>query len=45
MALREYSQPGRTLMNPDTLAKLKAYIHPEFLTNILENYLRKDFLP
>ena len=44
MALREYSQPGRALMNPDTFAKLKAYIHPEFLTNILENYLRKDFL-
>ena len=44
MALREYSQPGRELMNEDTFAKLKAYINVEFLTNILENYVRRDFL-
>ncbi|MBQ9148358.1 MAG: phosphotransferase [Oscillospiraceae bacterium] len=44
MALREYCQPGRQLRNADTFAKLKAYINTEFLTNILENYVRKDFL-
>lgn len=44
MALREYSQPGRQLMNEDTFRKLKAYMAPEFLENILENYVRKDFL-
>ena len=44
MAYREYCQPGRQLHNADTFAKLKAYLAPEFLTNILENYVRKDFL-
>lgn len=44
MALREYSQPGRALLNKDTFAKLKAYMNPEFLKNMLENYVRKDFL-
>ena len=44
MAYREYCQPGRTLTNADTFAKLKAYLAPEFLGNILENYVRKDFL-
>ena len=44
MAYREYCQPGRQLTNADTFAKLKAYLAPEFLTNILENYVRKDFL-
>jgi len=44
MAYREYCQPGRQLTNPDTFAKLKAYLRPEFLRNILDNYVRKDFL-
>ena len=44
MAYREYSQPGRQLTNSDTFAKLKAYLDPAYLRNILENYVRKDFL-
>lgn len=44
MAYREYCQPGRELMNADTFEKLKAYLDPAFLKNILENYVRKDFL-
>lgn len=44
MAMREYSQPGRELTNDDTFIKIKAYLEPEFLTNILENYVRADFL-
>ena len=44
MAYREYCQPGRELRNKDTFEKLKAYMDPGFLTNILENYVRKDFL-
>ena len=44
MAYREYCQPGRPLCNPDTFAKLRSYLKPEFLENILETYVRKDFL-
>ncbi len=44
MAYREYCQPGRQLTNADTFAKLKAYLEPDFLRSILENYVRKDFL-
>ena len=44
MAYREYCQPDRALRNEDTFQKLKAYLDPEFLRNILENYVRKDFL-
>ena len=44
MAYREYCQPGRELRNEDTFRKLKAYLEPAFLRNILENYVRKDFL-
>lgn len=44
MAYREYCQPGRQLTNADTFEKLKAYLDPAYLTNILENYVRKDFL-
>ena len=44
MAYREYCQPGRELRNEDTFRKLKAYLDPDFLRNILENYVRKDFL-
>ena len=44
MAYREYCQPGREIRNEDTFRKLKAYLEPDFLRNILENYVRKDFL-
>ena len=44
MAYREYCQPGRQLRNEDTFEKLKAYLSPEFLEQLLENYVRRDFL-
>ena len=44
MAYREYCQPDRQLRNDDTFKKLQAYLEPAFLRNILENYVRKDFL-
>ena len=44
MAYREYCQPGRELRNEDTFRKLKAYLEPAFLQNLLNNYVRKDFL-
>ena len=44
MAYREYCQPGREIRNEDTFRKLKAYLEPAFLHNILDNYVRKDFL-
>ena len=44
MAYREYCQSDRELRNEDTFAKLKAYLDPSYLRNILENYVRKDFL-
>lgn len=44
MALREYSQPGRSLQNGDTLAKLRIYCSPAFLEQILDTYVRRDFL-
>lgn len=44
MAFREYSQPGRAIMNPGTFQKIRAYLQPDFLENILKNYVRKDFL-
>ena len=44
MAYREYCQPHRQLRNEDTFRKLQAYLEPAFLENILENYVRKDFL-
>lgn len=44
MAFREYSEPGRALVNQDTFRKLKAYMEPEFLAYILDTYVRKDFL-
>jgi len=44
MAMREYCQPGRALTNRDTFEKLKQYLAPEFLCNILDNYVRRDFL-
>ena len=44
MAYREYSEPGRELTNADTFEKLKAYMAPAFLENILDSYVLKDFL-
>lgn len=44
MAYREYCLPGRQLRNEDTFRKLKAYLEPAFLQNLLDNYVRKDFL-
>ena len=44
MAYREYCQPGRELRNEDTFVKIKAYLEPAFLQNLLDNYVRKDFL-
>ena len=44
MAYRQYCQPGRELRNEDTFTKLKAYLDPAFLQNLLDNYVRKDFL-
>ena len=44
MAYREYCQPGRQLRNEDTFLKIKAYLEPAYLQNLLDNYVRKDFL-
>ena len=44
MAYREYSQPGRAIANADTFEKIKSYLHPDFLGNLLKNYVRRDFL-
>lgn len=44
MAYREYSQPGRAIANADTYRKLQDYLHPDFLGNLLKNYVRRDFL-
>ena len=44
MAYREYCQSGRELRNEDTFRKLQDYLAPAFLRNLLENYVRKDFL-
>ena len=44
MAYREYSQPGRAIANADTYQKLQAYLRPDFLENLLKNYVRRDFL-
>ena len=44
MACREYSEPGRTISNPDTFRKILEYLKPDFLENLLKNYVRKDFL-
>ena len=44
MACREYSGPGRAIVNAGTFEKIKAYLQPDFLENLLKNYVRKDFL-
>ena len=44
MAYREYSQPGRAIANADAYQKLQDYLRPDFLENLLVNYVRRDFL-
>ena len=44
MACREYCQPDRAITNADTFRKIQEYMKPDFLENILKNYVRKDFL-
>ena len=44
MAFREYSEPGRSLSNADTFLKIQDYLRPDFLENLLTNYVRRDFL-
>ena len=44
MAMREYSQPNRPLVNADTFRKIKEYLSPDFLERILNDYVRRDFL-
>ena len=44
MACREYCQPGRAITNADTFRKIQEYLKPDFLENLLKNYVRKDFL-
>ena len=44
MAYREYSQPGRAIANAGTYRKLQDYLRPDFLENLLKNYVRRDFL-
>ena len=44
MAYREYSQPGRAIANADTFEKIKSYLQPDFLENLLKYYVRQDFL-
>ena len=44
MAFREYCQPGRAITNADTFEKIKDYLQPDFLENLLKNYVRRDFL-
>ena len=44
MAYREYCQPGRAITNADTFQKIQEYLKPAFLRNLLQNYVRKDFL-
>ena len=44
MATREYARPDRPITNQDTLTKLRQYLSTDFLHNILENYVRRDFL-
>ncbi len=44
MALREYSEPGRELLNQDTFQKIRAYLQPDFLENLLHRYVLQNFL-
>ncbi|MBR2896072.1 MAG: phosphotransferase [Oscillospiraceae bacterium] len=44
MAMVEYSTPGRVISNADTFHKIKQYLEEDFLGNILNNYMRRNFL-
>ena len=44
MAMKEYSQPGRAIANEDTFNKIKQYLEEDFLENILNNYVKNNFL-
>lgn len=44
MAMKEYSQPGRAIANADTFAKIKQFLDDDFLENILNNYVKNNFL-
>ena len=44
MAMREYSTPGRAIVNEFAFNKIKSYLSPGFLRDILNNYVKRDFL-
>lgn len=44
MAMVEYSSPGRSISNADTFRKIGQYLDEAFLRNILDNYMRRNFL-
>ena len=44
MAMREYSTPGRAIVNEFAFNKIKDYLKIDFLDNILNNYVKRDFL-
>lgn len=44
MAMVEYSSPGRTISNADTFRKIGQYLDEAFLRNILDHYMRRNFL-
>lgn len=44
MAMVEYSSSGRTISNTDTFNKIGQYLDVDFLANILDNYMRRNFL-
>ena len=44
MAMREYSTPGRAIVNEFAFNKIKSYLSPKVLRNILNDYVKRDFL-
>ena len=44
MAMKEYSQPGRLISNEDTFKKISQYLEDDFLENILNSYVKNNFL-
>jgi len=44
MARAEYEGPDRILKNEDTFQKICRYLQPDFLEEILNRYIRTDFL-
>ena len=39
-----HAQISRAISNADTFRKIQEYLKPDFLENLLKNYVRKDFL-